>query len=141
MRTIEIEKVKETVEQLIDSNKELLNTIEFVIGMSRGGLIPAVMVATKLNVPLVTIYIDKKDNIYLDRVEWIKDRRCLLVDDICRTGNTIKLSVDKIMEDACPESIFTMTLFDVSSFSKKSKPDLSCEIDQDVCLPWDFDRK
>ena len=64
--------------------EDLCNTIatsgvqvKSITGIKRGGLIPAVMVSHKLNIP------------YVDRIS--KDT--LVVDDICDTGETLKNSI------------------------------------------------
>lgn len=51
--------------------------ITSVAGIPRGGLIPAVMISHKLNIP------------YVDRI----NKDTLVVDDICDTGETLKKSV------------------------------------------------
>lgn len=51
--------------------------IKSITGIERGGLIPAVMISHKLNIPYVT-----KIN-----------RHTLVVDDICDTGETLKKTV------------------------------------------------
>ena len=51
--------------------------IKSITGIERGGLIPAVMISHKLNIPYVT-----KINKYT-----------LVVDDICDTGETLKKTV------------------------------------------------
>src|SRR5690606_17695522 len=83
--------IVEQVKKLVHSNKDELLQTEFVIGVSRGGLIPAAVVATTLNKPLVAAYIDKQDNVYFDRGDWIKDKKVLIVDDIVRSGKTLDL--------------------------------------------------
>ena len=64
--------------------EELCNTIatsgaeiKSIAGIKRGGLIPAVMVSHKLNIP------------YVDRI----NKDTLVVDDICDTGETLKKSI------------------------------------------------
>lgn len=51
--------------------------IKSIAGIKRGGLIPAVMVSHKLNIP------------YVDRI----NKDTLVVDDICDTGETLKKSI------------------------------------------------
>ena len=51
--------------------------IKSIAGIKRGGLIPAVMVSHKLNIP------------YVDRI----NKDTLVVDDICDTGETLKNSI------------------------------------------------
>jgi len=53
--------------------------VTHISGLSRGGLIPAVMVSHKLNLP------------YTDKILWSDDkviRNTLLIDDICDSGET-----------------------------------------------------
>ena len=69
--------VTSTVNKLIRDND--FDFADFIVGMSRGGLIPAAMIATRLNKPLVAIYIDKKDNIYLDRKDWTEGKNSSLL--------------------------------------------------------------
>jgi uncharacterized protein len=64
--------------------EDLCNTIatsgvqvKSITGIKRGGLIPAVMVSHKLNIP------------YVDRI----NKNTLVVDDICDTGETLKKSI------------------------------------------------
>ena len=54
--------------------------VTHISGLSRGGLIPAVMVSHKLNLP------------YTDKILWSDDkviRNTLLIDDICDSGETL----------------------------------------------------
>lgn len=51
--------------------------ITSITGIKRGGLIPAVMISHKLNIP------------YVDRI----NKDTLVVDDICDTGETLKKSI------------------------------------------------
>jgi len=88
---ITIEKVVQIVDTWLWKNREWLDTsIDFVIGVSRGGLIPAVWIATHLNKPLTVVYINKQDEVFIDRKDWIKNKRVLIVDDTIRSGKTIK---------------------------------------------------
>ena len=51
--------------------------VKSIAGIKRGGLIPAVMISHKLNIP------------YVDRI----NKDTLVVDDICDTGETLKKSI------------------------------------------------
>jgi hypothetical protein len=63
--------VDRLVSQIAASNTKIKN----ITGMKRGGLIPAVMLSHKMNIP----YIDKWEN-----------ASTLIVDDICDSGETLK---------------------------------------------------
>lgn len=88
MKNITILEVMSEIEKHLWNSKDL-GSIQFVVGISRGGLIPAAFIATKLNKPLLAAYIDKQDNVYFDRTDWIQGKKVLLVDDVIRTGKTI----------------------------------------------------
>ena len=62
------------VEDLCNTIKQSGVQIKSITGIERGGLIPAVMISHKLNIPYVT-----KIN-----------KHTLVVDDICDTGETLK---------------------------------------------------
>jgi hypoxanthine phosphoribosyltransferase len=51
--------------------------IEYILGMPRGGLIPAVMLSHKLNIPLF-------------RPGMVLNNKVLIVDDICDSGLTLQ---------------------------------------------------
>jgi len=62
------------VEDLCTTIKQSGAQIKSITGIERGGLIPAVMISHKLNIPYVT-----KIN-----------KHTLVIDDICDTGETLK---------------------------------------------------
>lgn len=65
------------VEDLCDTIASSGAQITSITGIKRGGLIPAVMISHKLNIP------------YVDRI----NKDTLVVDDICDTGETLKKSI------------------------------------------------
>lgn len=65
------------VEDLCNTIKTSGVQIKSITGIQRGGLIPAVMISHKLNIP------------YVSRI----NKDTLVVDDICDTGQTLKNSV------------------------------------------------
>ena len=99
------------VEDLCNTIKQSGAQIKSITGIERGGLIPAVMISHKLNIPYVT-----KIN-----------KNTLVVDDICDTGETLKNMV----------SGFTATLHykPTASFT----PDFySKEVGQEwIVYPWE----
>ena len=94
---------------------------DVIVGISRGGLIPAAIIAMKNDKPLVAIYIDKNDIMYLDRFQWIEGKHILLVDDIIRTGKTIIAAKQHLMRYGA-ERIDTFTLYDT----------------RNRVMPWDY---
>lgn len=69
--------IVELVETLCEQITKELPEVKTVTGIKRGGLIPAVMVSHKLNIP------------YVDRI----NKDTLVIDDICDTGETLKRSI------------------------------------------------
>ena len=65
---------------------------DVVVGISRGGLVPAVMISHKLKLPLLTMTVTLRDN--LARVQSLKIKKgekALVVDDINDSGNTLTM--------------------------------------------------
>ena len=65
---------------------------DVVVGISRGGLIPAVMISHRLKLPLLTMTVTLRDN--LARVQSLKIKKgekALVVDDINDSGNTLTM--------------------------------------------------
>ena len=67
---------------------------DFIVGLSRGGLIPGVMLSHILNIPFIPVCYSSKrgkgdDKYNLTYLPPIKARRILLIDDICDSGHTM----------------------------------------------------
>ena len=72
--------IETAVESLAYQIRQSGEEIGAIVGLARGGLIPAVMLSHKLGIPLVSE--DHEAEGYL-----------LIVDDICDTGNTLEYYV------------------------------------------------
>ena len=117
-------------------NEELAKRdVEFVVGVSRGGLFPAMVISTALVKPLVVAYIDKQDNVYFDRVEWIYGKKVLLVDDIVRTGKTMN-KIKKLILASGAFSVVTLAPFYLET-ARQYAPDRGRMIREDMMFPWD----
>lgn len=126
--------IQRDTQRFIRAHQHELVAIDFVVGISRGGLIPAVLIATALDKPLVAVYIDRHDRVYLDRSAWLRGKRLLLVDDIVRTGKTFK-KMRALLTRSRPKSIASFTLYclkDASFF-----PTWTRRITSDRAMPWD----
>lgn len=137
-----LNEIKLEVDNFVDNHKSFFDQIDIVIGMSRGGLIPAVLVSTKLNKPLVTAYINKKDEIFFDRSEWIKEKNVLIVDDIVRSGKTMNFLKTYLEKNTNPNSILIYTIYAVTSMRDNflNIAVSTTEVKEDVKFPWDYDR-
>jgi hypoxanthine phosphoribosyltransferase len=107
--------VDRLIQQIIESGEQ----IDSICGLPRGGLIPAVMLSHKLNLPLVEI-----ENI---------SKKTLIVDDICDSGETFVKLYDEF-----PYSIYACLHF--KPHTSKFMPELwaaSFESDSWVVYPWE----
>jgi hypoxanthine phosphoribosyltransferase len=134
MKKVTYGEVARAVDDILKGCGPALDGIEFVVGVSRGGLFPAMVVSTALVKPLVVAYIDKQDNVHFDRAEWIRGKRVLLVDDIVRTGKTM----NKIKELLLKEGAFSVTT--LAPYYLKDAwryaPDYG-RMARNVAFPWD----
>jgi len=87
--------INDILQSKLDDIKEYHPNI--IVGISRGGIIPAVRLSYLLNLPLETISVNVDHkvqyNAYITDL-LNKGNRVLLVDDINNTGNTIKQVYD-----------------------------------------------
>lgn len=122
------------VNRFVAAHKADLSKIDFVVGVSRGGLVPAAFIATVIDKPLVAAYIDRQDRAYLDRTAWIKNKRLLLVDDIVRTGSTFE-KISALLKRRGAKSIKSFTLFCLRSAAVR--PTWTKLVAENRVMPWD----
>ena len=69
--------------------------IDLIVGISRGGLIPGVMLSHRLEIPFTPLQWQTRDDtlerdfLSLVHLDKIKERNILFVDDVCDSGKTI----------------------------------------------------
>lgn len=104
-----------------------------VVGIMRGGLIPATMAASVLALPLFLLSATR-DN----KVTWVgptpKERRLLLIDDCCATGATMRLASTRLV--AAGYECLTLTIAhdpETTGFI----PDLSHPMTSLFRFPWE----
>jgi len=139
MREVAFGEIEEGINGFIGENRDFLAGVDFVVGVSRGGLVPAALLAAKIDKPLAAVYIDKNDEIFFDRGEWIAGKNVLAVDDIIRSGKTLWLVKNHLQKCCRPKSISFFALFKVKSLQNEDYriQSFSREIDEDVVFPWD----
>ena len=100
---------------------------------------PAALLAAKIDKPLAAAYINKQDEIFFDRGEWIAGKNVLVVDDVIRSGKTLWLVKNHLQKCCRPKSISFFVLFKVKSLQNEDYriQSFSREIDEDVVFPWD----
>ena len=91
--------VSDLVDKLCINIQRVNPDIKSVTGIKRGGLIPAVMVSHRLNIP------------YVESI----NANTLVIDDICDTGETLKALVQgvptAVLHYKPHTSVFTPTIF------------------------------
>ena len=100
-------------EQLKDTNEicALIEKDDFVpdviVGISRGGLIPGVMISHKLNIPFKPVHASTRDFPHWENyLPKSKDEKVLIVDDICDSGETFERLSEYIKENINHECDF-----------------------------------
>jgi hypoxanthine phosphoribosyltransferase len=67
---------------------------QFIVGIKRGGLVPAVALSHKMHLPLIVISCQLRDGKEefnpLEIVDLPKNAKLLVVDDICDSGKTLE---------------------------------------------------
>lgn len=84
---------------------------DVVVGLARGGLIPAAMLSHYFDVPMISLRLSLRDFPTTDSVKEICDalkqgKRVLVVDDICDAGTTLS-TLYELVEAVCPEEVQT----------------------------------
>ena len=123
--TVEVEIVSwEDIDRMVDEVAEKISKSKFkpdlIVGIIRGGLIPARLLSDRLNVDeLLFLEVKLYEGIgvrgrrpYLKQplIGDIKGRRVLLVDDISDTGMTLQLA-QEVVAFYMPEEVRTATLY------------------------------
>jgi hypoxanthine phosphoribosyltransferase len=107
---------------------------QWVVGITRGGLIPATMAASVLALPLAILTFERATGV----VRWVGEaaakQRVLLVDDSCSTGATMRQARSYLVEEGY--ECLTLTVVhdpEVSAFV----PDLSHPMTALFRMPWE----
>lgn len=81
-------KIDEIMIFLVDKIKKTEKTYTSVIGVERGGIIPAVLLARKLGIDRIKILPYYKKRFMIDELPLLQDKPHLIVDEIYDTGDT-----------------------------------------------------
>ena len=101
-----MEKLIYTWEQQIDDTNLICEKIEadgfkpdVIVGISRGGLIPGVMISHKLSIPFKPVHASTRDFPHWENyLPKSNDSKVLIVDDICDSGETFERLSNYIKE-------------------------------------------
>jgi len=108
------DKILYTNEQMCGDLQEIIRQMnlddfrpDIIVGIARGGLVPATMLSHYFDAPLVCLNISLRDNkvdnghdsMDTFRKEYQAGKKLLLVDDICDSGATLRIIIDNISYD------------------------------------------
>lgn len=100
---------KKPLEEIIETIKNISFQEEFdlIVAIGRGGIIPAVLVSQKLDLPLEILRIRYRDDNHrplydkpkmVEKVKFpFQEKRILLVDDVSRTGQTFDIAKKELV--------------------------------------------
>jgi len=81
------------ISDFIHYNATKIGKTELIVGLTRGGLMPAVILSHTLNIPMVAVQYSSKigngDKAHLNVLPELNAHSILLVDDICDSGETL----------------------------------------------------
>lgn len=120
---------------------------DYIVGVKRGGLIPAVVLSHKFNKPLIMMSCQLRDSsdkeVRLYEVEEVpNDKNVLIVDDICDSGITMsKIMVQFFSNLFAPNNVRTCSLiyntdqrFIVDYYSKEINRQIE---NRWIVFPWE----
>lgn len=104
---------------------------ELIVGIARGGLVPAVMFSHSLNIPLEVLYWSTRD-FQQQRIDQLKmlaglNKRILFVDDLVDSGKTL-IQIKKAIEDNCPEMQYEAATLIYNMGQRDCEPDYYADI-------------
>ena len=93
-----MEKLNYSWSEQFEDTDQLCNNLEadsfipdVIVGISRGGLIPGVMISHKLNIPFKPVHASTRDFPHWENyLPQPGDQKVLIVDDICDSGETFE---------------------------------------------------
>lgn len=133
--------------ELYDQHVKYLG-ITHIVGVSRGGLVPAVVLSHLASVPLIPVSYSAKEGKGDGRnhtnvvPQFNRDDVILIVDDIADSGYTLKELVESIQPQV--SQVYTTSLY--YKITSVYQPDFWCwtigekELDQWVWFPWEVQK-
>lgn len=132
MSAVKVKLEFHTISQRLQSL--LLPTVDVVVGIARGGIVPASMVAHQLGVPLMLLHLNYRDDNnkpHRPQPQLLKPsnfdpsgKRILLVDDVSVTGATLQVAQAYLKGST------------IITFTFKGKADLVLFPEVRECVDW-----
>jgi uncharacterized protein len=106
-----MEKIKLKFDEIIEKIKKIdFGTIDLVIAIGKGGIVPGGIIASLLNTDFKVIWLNFRDDCHtpkykepklLKKIDFeFRNRKILLVDDVARTGATLNKAKELLGTDA-----------------------------------------
>jgi hypoxanthine phosphoribosyltransferase len=104
------DKIQYTNEQILHDLQGIVREIaaegfqpDLIVGIARGGLVPATMLSHYFGVPLISLNLSLRDHMVDSQIDYatlrarlLMDQKILLVDDICDTGATFAKVIEEL---------------------------------------------
>lgn len=148
-----VEKLFITWNQCGDFTQDLIDKLknqqfDRVVGISRGGLVPAVSLSHHFNAPLSIVGVSSYNDITNEQQTLVCDTpdvifdgwkgSILIVDDVVDTGTTFQFLLDKVRSN---DKITVTTAALHYKEGATVRPDVFCKVtDQWVVYPWESTR-
>lgn len=145
----EVPTVSEIYDYIAEIASEIKSSdikIDSIIGIARGGMVPARFISDFLLIPDIKIvyagfYIGPKKHmdkpiIYTPLEESLEGKNVLIVDDVADTGETIIAVIDHLKEKGA-ENIYVAVIY-VKPWNKAPIDFYAKETDAWIVFPWEF---
>jgi len=123
---------------------------DYIVGLTRGGLIPAVLASHKIDVPMKTLKVSLRDHVDDNDHDWtmaddaLEGAKILVLDDINDTGATLNWIVNDWRLNNLPShNVKFAVLFDNLSSGFQQEVDYcateinKAENDEWIVFPWE----
>jgi len=144
---ISMERIINDLKYVVPSMEEL-KEVDTIIAITRGGLVPAQFVAYELNCKnILTVQVEtyednesKLDNYNgFDKLDLKDSKKILVVDDICDTGNTLKI-VRQQLSNIISDDVEVEELVIINKSESFEGVSLMYDDTKDwIVFPWDED--
>ena len=123
----EIQMACRHIAEFIHYNDSGIGKVDNIVGITRGGLMPAVELSHLMNIPMETVNYSSKegkgdDKNHANELPDVKGKSILLVDDICDSGHTLK-ELKEIYEGR-GYNVFTAVIYYKSQNEPVFNPDV-----------------
>ena len=140
----EIQMACRHISEFIHYNASEIGKVDNIVGITRGGLMPAQELSHLMNIPMVAVQYSSKNGAgdnknHINALPDIDGKSILLVDDICDSGHTLK-ELHEIYESR-GYKVFSAVIYYKTQNDPVYKPDVwAVNISQNfgwVVYPWE----